>query len=390
MASTPNLLRALTDPSRPAFTFGCTPPREGTTEAEAQKICALLCARSAVLATDGFVVYSLVDESVRTALPRPFPFRATMDAALFASYFFAASGKRAVVYKPVVEETPEAFDAWLSAAVERHAHAAFTLVGAPSASAGARGGLSLLAALARAKARPGVGLGCVAIAERHTQKGTEHENMLRKAEAGASFFITQGIFDARATIRLLVEYGELCRARGAQPRKVILTFAPVGRRKTLEFIKWLGMSVPAELEARIFGAALPCAESVAALGEVLGAILVGTAGSGVPLGLNVESVSIVREEIDAAHTLFQILQEKMLNANGSPWAVRYFFTREAIVAAESEASRALAVLQREVRELAGAGGRAGAGALAAAVAGGVFSAAALAALAFVVGRASRR
>jgi len=87
----PDLLRVLCDPTRPCFTFGCTPPREGTTEAEARRICAAYAARSAALATDGFVIYSLVDESVRTALPRPFPFRATMDAALFASYFFAAA-----------------------------------------------------------------------------------------------------------------------------------------------------------------------------------------------------------------------------------------------------------------------------------------------------------
>jgi hypothetical protein len=36
-----------------------------------------------------------------------------------------------------------------------------------------------------------------------------------------------------------------------------------------------------------------------------------TAGSGVPLGINVESLSIFREEIDAAHTLFQKLQVRL-------------------------------------------------------------------------------
>ena len=142
----PDLLRVLCDPTRPCFTFGCTPPREGTTEAEARRICAAYAARSAALATDGFVIYSLVDESVRTALPRPFPFRATMDAALFASYFFAAAGKRCVVYKPMSEATPEAFDAWLATAVERHAHSTFTLVGAPSATAAAAGSGRLPAA----------------------------------------------------------------------------------------------------------------------------------------------------------------------------------------------------------------------------------------------------
>lgn len=396
--SSPDLLRALADPTRPCFTFGCTPPREGTTLEEARRICAAYTSRSAVLATDGYVIYSLVDESVRTALPRPFPFRATMDASLFASLFFAASGKRCVVYKPVSEAAPEAFDAWLAHAVEQHSHTAFTLVGAPSATAA--GALTVPSALTRARARPGIGCGCVAIAERHTTKGNEHENMLRKSEAGASFFITQGIFDAAATTRLLCDYGALCAARKVAPRKVILTFAPCGRKKTLEFIKWLGMAVPAALEERIFAAPNPVQESIAALAEVMTAILQGAAASGVPLGLNVESVSIVKEEIDAAHTLFQLLQTAMLNARGSPWAVRWFYSSDALEAASSENSRALAVLRKELRELADATAAATAQAAASATAarsasalatttGLALSAAGLGALCYLLGRASR-
>jgi hypothetical protein len=339
------------------------------------------------LATDGFVVYSLVDESVRTSLPRPFPFRATMDAALFASFFFSVSGKRCVVYKPVSEGNTDSFDAWLASSVERHGHTAFTLVGAPSSAVGG-GGLTLLGALGRAAAQPSssIGFGCVAIAERHTSKGNEHENMLRKGEAGASWFITQGIFDAAAVIRLLVEYGELCRAKRVAPRKVVLTFAPVGRQKTLSFIKWLGMSVPEDLEARIFASPNPVQESIAALVEVLQKILLGTAGSGVPLGLNVESVSIVKEEIDGAHTLFQTLQATLLNARGSPWAVRWYAAADALIAAEAEATRALAVLRKDIGDLRAAVQHQGPPANAALV----LSAAGLAALCFLLGRASTR
>jgi hypothetical protein len=76
----------------------------------------------------------------------------------------------------------------------------------------------------------------------------------------------------------------------------------------MSFIKWLGMHVPADVEARILGASNPVAESVKMLGEFLTDILVRTAGSGVPLGINVESLSIFKEEIDATHTLFQSLQ----------------------------------------------------------------------------------
>lgn len=380
----PDLLRALTDPSRPCFLFGCTPPREGTSDAEARRVCALFAARSAVLATDGVVVYDIQDESVRTQLARPFPFRKTMDASLFASFFFQLSGKRCVVYKSVCEDTVAGFDRWLAHSVEERGHSAFTLVGSPS-SAHAGAGLSLLGACARVAARPGVGFGCVAIAERHTAKGTEHENMATKSAAGASYFITQGIFDSAPIVKLVNDYGELCRARKLAPRKVILTFAPCGRRKTLEFIRWLGMHVPAELEERLFAAANPVHESLLALKELLVDVLRATAASGVPLGLNVESVSIVREEIDGAHALFQSLQATLLEARGSPWAVRWFDVSDALSLAEGEASRALAQIRGEMHALA-ARRADGAGPVVAFGAG--LSAIALAALAFLAGRAT--
>jgi hypothetical protein len=44
------------------------------------------------------------------------------------------------------------------------------------------------------------------------------------------------------------------------------------------------------------------------LGEFLTEILTRTGGSGVPIGINVESLSIFKEEIDGTHKLFQSLQ----------------------------------------------------------------------------------
>lgn len=336
-----HLTDVLRDPSRPAFLFGSTPPRLGTSESEARAVCAAFAARSAVLATDGFIVYDIQDESSRTPEARPFPFHRMMDASTYASFFLGVSGKDCVVYKSVVEDSASVFDAWLDVATRAHGHRAFNLVGAPTSSALKPGGLTLQAASARVgdarRRRDGVHFGCVAIPERHASKGTEAENMLRKMEAGAEWFITQGIFDAGPAVALINDYGDLCRARGLVPRKVILTFAPCGREKTMRFIKWLGMRVPADVEARIFAAASPTSESVAVLSETLAAILERTGASGVPLGINAESVSIVREEINAAHDLFRLLQARMLDGRGSPWAIKWFCVRSAILATNASA-----------------------------------------------------
>jgi len=105
----------------------------------------------------------------------------------------------------------------------------------------------------------------------------------------------------------------------------------------------------------------------------------------VPLGLNVESVSLVKEEIDAAHTLFQNLQATLLNAKGSPWAVRWFYTSDALILAEGEAARALSILRREIRDIAQAQAQP-AGALVASPAGLALSFTSAVLLGFFLGR----
>jgi len=344
------LADVLKDSSRPAFLFGSTPPQSTTSEEKAKETCAKFAARSAVLATDGFIVYDIQDEAGRTEMVRPFPFRKTMDASTYASYFIPVSGKQCVVYKCVVEENLESFGNWLDIATGTHGHNAFTLVGAPTSSRTYQGP-SLLTAGRHLKERGWAVFGCVCIAERHTKKGNEDANMLNKSKAGAEWFITQGIFDAGPLIKLINDYGSLCRKEGITPKKVILTFAPCGRAKTMSFIKWLGMSVPVEVEQRILTAENPVNESVKILQDLLVTILEHTGGCGVPLGLNVESLSIFKDEIEASHILFQTLQASLLNSRGSPWSVRWFCVRRALAYQSAQASaESLILVEKQANE----------------------------------------
>lgn len=72
--------------------------------------------------------------------------------------------------------------------------------------------------------------------------------------------LLQAVYDVGATVKLLNDYGDLCRQRGVSPRKIVLTFAPCGKKKTMKFIKWLGISVPKDVEDRLF-ASLPEGET---------------------------------------------------------------------------------------------------------------------------------
>ena len=182
----PQLSDILKDSARPAFLFGSVPPREGTTEESARETCAKFAARSAVLATDGFIVYDIQDERGRTEMERPFPFKKTMDPSLYASFFPPVSGKQCVVYKSVVEAGEEFFQEWVDKACDKYNHNAFNLVGAPSSNMSYEG-LHLPDAAALMRRRGGCAFGCVAIPERHTKKGNEDANMLRKVRLCAAW-----------------------------------------------------------------------------------------------------------------------------------------------------------------------------------------------------------
>jgi hypothetical protein len=87
-----------------------------------------------------------------------------------------------------------------------------------------------------------------------------------------------------------------------------MTFIPCGRPKTLEFIRWLGVAIAPEAMQAILGAPAPLTKSIEICCENLRAILDQEYAQHLPLGINVECVSINREEIDASIDLFHALQ----------------------------------------------------------------------------------
>ena len=323
-----SLCNLLANPARPVFLLGDVPPGEGTPPGKCQQIADKFIHRSKCLACDAFICYDIQDEPGRSDMDRPFPFRRVMDSSTYAALLSRSSGRECLVYKCVADPN---FDEWLERARNEHGHSAINLVGRAT-SEGTYEGPTIVEAMEKVAATSGVQFGCVCIAERHTLEAaegrgksypTEHLNMLRKQMAGANWFISQAVYDPDHTIRLLRDYAAICRQNGIAPRKVVLTFAPVSRQKTMNFIKWLGVRVPREAEEAILTADKPVDKSVDFLCDVLREILAECVGVGVPLGISCESVSIFKSEIDGCHELFRRLQEILLDTRGSPWKVSW-------------------------------------------------------------------
>jgi hypothetical protein len=157
-------------------------------------------------------------------------------------------------------------------------------------------------------------VGGVVIAERHTAQRSESARLLAKGIEGCGYFISQTVYQAGASERLLADYARDCRGAGVEPRRIVLTFSPVGSEKTLAFLHWLGVNVAPEAASAILGAASPLAKSIEICRDNLRRILAHGYAREIPLGVNVESVSIRREEIDASVDLFHALREVLREA----------------------------------------------------------------------------
>jgi len=307
------LVDRLSSPRPDLCFYGLAPPKLSTPPERVQVIIDAQKARLRALGPDALVVYDLQDESSRKAEPRPFPFLPTLPPDTYAHQLMADVPLPKIVYRSVAGDDRAGFERWLAEAAGATPARFSVLVGAPSSQAApAPGRLALAEAYALARQHaPALVLGAIAIAERHSRRGDEHQRMLAKTEAGCRFFITQAVYDAGSTKSLLSDYARATGARGQKAVPIVLTFSPCGSPRTLALLKWLGIAVPRWLENELLDAHDTLDASVRLAEAVADDVLAFAHTRQIPVGINVESVSIRKEEIDAATALFTTLRARL-------------------------------------------------------------------------------
>ncbi|MCZ4498111.1 MAG: hypothetical protein JWQ74_664 [Marmoricola sp.] len=276
--------------------FAITPPRRSTPVERLPDIADATIARLVDLDLDGLVLYDIDDESSRNPVERPFPFSPTVDPSTYRAEHLPWPTP-VIVYRAVGKYQPEEMRTWIT---EQDPRRTLTvMVGA--ASSGATPAVSLADAQAmRAALNPDLLLGGVAIPERHSRRENEHLRLIVKQEAGCRFFVTQVVYDLNAAKNLVSDYRYECEARGLDPVPIVFTFSVCGSMKTLEFLRWLGVDVPRWIENDLRHASNPLAASLEQASATAVELIDYCRRLGVPFGLNVESVSIRREEIEAS------------------------------------------------------------------------------------------
>jgi hypothetical protein len=290
--------------------YGIAPPKLSSDPDQLREIAAQQAARIRRLAPDGLVVYDIQDEPGRGGQARPFPFLPTVDPDVYADDALAALAIPKIVYRCVGALSREVFSSWLDTVQATPRRRLSVFVGAPRGQS--RGpGLSLTEAYEHARDAPNLVFGAIAIAERHGAKGDEHQRMLAKLDHGCRFFITQSVYDSSSTRSLLSDYALALQAAGRSPAPVVFTFSPCGSVRTLEFMKWLGIAFPRWLENELRHSPDTLERSIDLCERVFTDVQDYAREKHLPIGINVESVSIRKAEIDASVELYRRLSARL-------------------------------------------------------------------------------
>jgi hypothetical protein len=275
--------------------FSLTPPRRSATEERIKEIAEATLQRLGGLDLDGLLLYDIDDESDRNPDERPFPYLPTLDPAAYYAEHLTGWRDPVIIYRCVGKYSAAELRSWMGAVDSR---VATVFVGPSSGDKPVRTSLRQAQEL-RAAVRPELPLGAVAISKRRD----EHLRMLAKQENGASFFVSQVVYQVNETKNLISDYFYECRARGVAPRTLIFTLSLCGSLKTLAFLDWLGVDVPRWLQNSLRHAPDPLAESYRQCVAIARDLIGFCEDLGMPYGFNIENVSIRRTEIEATTRL---------------------------------------------------------------------------------------
>jgi hypothetical protein len=295
--------------------YSLTPPKVTTEPEKLKAIANKQIERLHGLPIDGILLYDVQDESTRTDQERTFAFTPTLAPEYYSKNYLAALEVPKIIYKSIGNLNREQFTEWLHANRDLE-YAVF--VGASSHQQVEATNFSLHDAYDMSnKYMDSLMIGGVTIPERHTKKGDEHLRILNKVSQGCSFFVSQCVYSLNDTKNLLSDYYYSAIDDETELSPVIFTLAPCGSLKTLRFMEWLGVEVPKWLyndlkhSKDILSASIETCKSVAV------EIMNYAEKKKIPIGFNIESVSINKEEIEAANELLKDLLQLVKGASQS-------------------------------------------------------------------------
>jgi hypothetical protein len=278
-------------------TFGLTPPKESHPPEKIAEIAARQMERLRSMQVDGLVIYDVQNEADRTAETRPFPYLPTVDPSVYSKKYLRDLSVPQIIYRSVGRDTPDTFREWLTS--DCASGNCVVLVGAASSNQRVSLRLSEAYRIARS-VKPDLVIGGVTIPERHLKRQDEHIRVRQKMADGCRFFISQAVYNVETARNFLSDYYYDCQANGIAMAPILFTLTPCGSMKTLEFMKWLGISIPRWLENDLLHSTDILGQSIQQAKQTFANLVDFSVTKGIPIGCNVESISTRKVEIDGA------------------------------------------------------------------------------------------
>lgn len=282
--------------------YGITPPKKGTSEEKIAEISARQVERLQGQNVDGLVLYDIFDEGSRTDQVRPFPFMETLDCYDYSQQHLTGLTIPKIIYRAVGKYSKPELTDFLSQADPQQNLSIF--VGAASKSQEVTLSISDAYKI-KAASQSDMLLGGVVIPERHQSKGDEHLRVFDKIAQGCKFFVSQGVYDVNASKNFLSDYYYYGKENDIPLVPILFTLTPCGSAKTLEFMKWLGISIPKWLENDLIHSNDILQRSVDVSEQSYRELKAFADEKGIPVGCNIESVAIRKVEVDASIELLK-------------------------------------------------------------------------------------
>ena len=228
-------------PRRPVVVYEILPPREkdGTLNSYAANISSLLSQTH----IDAINIPEVRDEIGRGERPVKNQLRA--EPREFGKLLQDIVGIESIVNRVVVHQVLEKEMIWFEETYNKYEIENLITVGGESRSI-TYPGPSVKKALEAIKQNEKLNVLCGGISIPSREK--ESLRLIEKSNNGSEFFTTQVLYDSSKIIKMISHYQKRCDEQNTFPRRLLLSFAPVSSKKNIDFLKWLGVDIPADTE----------------------------------------------------------------------------------------------------------------------------------------------
>ncbi len=289
--------------------YGICPPKVHTPLDKVVTSAEKLGQHLSTLDIDALVVYDVQDESARTTEERPFPFISSLDPLEYATQYLKHIPVSKIIYRAAGMFELDELSTWLED-VNRHRFFP-VFVGLPSPDYVPRTTLAAAYEVWQKNYSASSVIGAVTIPERHAELKDEQHRILDKVAGGVSFFISQCVFHVEYAKRVVDDLVTACKDRGVEVPAIIFTLTICGSPKTLQFMEWLGIFVPAEIREELSASEDQIACSLRIASSIANELIGHCIARGVPFGFNIESVAIKKDEIEASLQLVRIVNAQL-------------------------------------------------------------------------------